>query len=480
MNRARVLLAGAGWSYGSQLVTATAQFGYAALTTRIVSAGDFGVYAVALSVSALVTLLATGGMAQTVGRIHELSNERLRALVSYSLLLGSGAALVLFLTADFWSWVWGVEDAAEPIRWLAIGAATAPVFSLVTGYLRRLGRFRSLATTVTVGNIVAMVVGACAVALFRTPSSLLVSPICAQLISLIVALVLAGPGIRGLGALRGAAEEIGFSWKLTVASLASYLNGNIARWGVVRFIGSASFGLWNRAEVLTVVPFSQVQQAVIQVIYPEFRHHIGAPDVARRIWSDLQRMIAWAVLPIATAVALLVPIVVPFLFGQGWEAVIPLLAPLAIASGLQITSSVLASAVEALGRFRWVWMAHLFVAVVQIVAVILTILTETIAIAMVAVIVTQIVRHAVHLWFCGRAGYIDTGEVMRSYLRLAVACGLIATAIWGTIEMVRLMIEGGLLWGVPLILLLAGSVGSAMIWWNRYPPIQIARKYRLF
>ncbi len=131
MRTAQRLLSGAGWLYSAQIVTVIVQFGYAAITSRSVDDGGFGAYAIALSVAGFVTLIANGGLGQSVGRMIEIEQSRLRSLVTYSLLLGTFSAIFTFATSSFWAWLWGASDAGPLIRWYSIVAFISPLLSLL-------------------------------------------------------------------------------------------------------------------------------------------------------------------------------------------------------------------------------------------------------------------------------------------------------------------------------------------------------------
>ena len=410
---ARRLAGGAAWTYGSQLAAIVAQFGYAAVTSRLVGPHQFGVYAITLAITALVTLIATGGLGQTVGRMSELDPRAIRALCTLALLLGLASAAVLGGAAPLWAGLWSTPAAAPSVAVMSLVALVAPFYGLVTGLVRRLGHFRLLAAQQLVGTLLGMVAGVVAVVLLRNAESLLVSVIVGQLLTTVFCSWTSRSHL-GLGSMRHAVEELAFSARLTVAGLLSYGVGNITRIVATNVLGAASIGYWNRAEVVSIIPFQQLQTALIQTIYPEFRHDRDSTDRARRVWTDLLVITAWVLMVVAAAGAIVVPPLVLVLLGPQWEVARSLVPVLMFAGAVQAVGTILASAIEAVGRFRWIWVTQVALLVLQGLIAASTVLTHSLLVTVTGLLVTGIVRQAWQGVVSARGGYVDGGRLLRS------------------------------------------------------------------
>ncbi|MFD1720172.1 oligosaccharide flippase family protein [Amnibacterium endophyticum] len=421
---ARRLASGAAWTYGSQLVAVVAQFGYAAVTSRLVDPRSFGVYAITLAITALVTLIATGGLGQTIGRMHEVVPATVRALCTLALLLGLASAAALGLGAPLWAALWSTPSASSAVAVMAISAFVAPFYGLVTGLVRRLGLFRLLAAQQLVGTLLGMVLGVVSVVLFRSAESLLVSPIAG---SLLTTLFCAWSARRylGLGRIRSAVGELAFSAQLTLASLLSYGVGNVSRIVATNVLGASALGYWNRAEVVSIIPFQQLQTALIQTIYPEFRHDREGSERARRVWTDLLVVMGAVLMAVAVIGSIAVPPLVLILLGPQWEVARQLVPLLMFAGAVQAVGTVLAAAIEAIGRFRWVWTTQIVLLVLQIGIAASIVLTHSLVITVAGVLLTSIARQVWQGVVCSRAGYLDGRRLLRSsIITTVVAVGL--------------------------------------------------------
>lgn len=477
MTTARRLLAGASWVYGAQILTVFGQFAYAAVTSRAVGADGFGAYAVALAVSGMVSLLATGGLGQTVSRMQVVDKDRVRPLVSYALLLGGGASFFLFLTAPLWASLWGVDAAASPIRWSAFSGFISPVLGLATGFMARTGMFRHLAIISVASNLAGMAVGVLAVMHWQTATSLIVSTAIAQALTLLGALLATKGTLLGLGRLNHARGEIGYSGRLASTSVLSYLTGNIVKFSMTRGIDAASLGQWNRAEVLTSIPMQQVQSALIRTIYPEFRHDLVDSGRARVVWTDMLILVSWLALFLSAVALVLAPPVIPLLFGEGWEKATALTGLLAVAGGLQILSTLLASAVEAMGRFQWIVVTEIILIFVQVLSGLAVFVFQDVLIAGVALIVTNVVRHTCHVCLLGRLGYLNIPRLLRNYLLAAFFSVLIGTILWWFRGAV--MGNGSSPYFALAVAALLVALYLIFVVREKFPPVIIARKYGL-
>jgi O-antigen/teichoic acid export membrane protein len=474
----RRLLAGASWVYASQLVTVGAQFIYAGITSRAVLPQGFGAYAIALSVAGLVSLLATGGLGQTVSRMVEIDRIRLRALVTYALLLGAGGGGLLFVSAPVWSLLWGVEESAEPIRWLTVSGSLSPLVGLATGLMARSGKFRQLALITLVGNMAGMAVGCAAVLTWRSSSSLVVSSTTAQFLILGAAMCLTDGHLWGLARLKSAKNDIGYSGKLVSNSLLSYLTGNIVKLSMTRGISAASLGYWNRAEVLTSIPLQQMQAAVVRAVYPEFRHDLERSRRAKVVWTDMLILVSWLALPLSATVFVVVPRILPVLFGGGWEVAASIAGPLAVVGGLQMVSTLLASAVEALGRFRWMWSTEVLLILIQLAAAVSIFVFHDIWIAVVALLATNIIRHAWHVWLVGKIGYLDVKRLGANYFVSVCFSGGLGLIVWAEVALIEKAMESPICWVIVLVVAASFTI-FCYGFRNRLPVVILARRYGL-
>jgi O-antigen/teichoic acid export membrane protein len=271
--------------------------------------------------------------------------------------------------------------------------------------------------------------------------------------------------------------EMAYSLRMTLSGLLSYSAGNIGKLALGNGFGAATLGHWNRGEVVTSVPFYQAQNAVAQALYPQFRHDIDSMERSRRVWPDLLGLVAWLSVPLASVAAVVLPALIPLLFGPGWTAVAGLVPLMALIGGLQIVAFVLVGALEILARFRWIWAGHLCTLGVNALGGLMALVLHSVVPVLIGGLSSLVVMHGLHLWLCGRAGLFPVGRLLRHYAGVAAFSAGAAAAAYVVVHAPSVRTDPG-----AAALLGTALVGCAVALWRfreHLPVVRLARKYAL-
>jgi len=185
-------------------------------------------------------------------------------------------------------------------------------------------------------------------------------------------------------------------------------------------------------------------------------------------------LVAWGTVPLGVLGSVVLPKVMPIIFGDGWELATQLASALSLICGVQVVTTVLGSAVESLGKFRWIWSSQAIMIGIQAVAVILTIERRSAWPAIVAMGIVVIARQVWYVWLCSRVGYINVRRLLSGYRQVVVTSVAGAVIFWFVMESAT----------DPVYLCLAMSLVLAIgfLAWRRrqrIPPIVILRRYGL-
>lgn len=472
------ILAGALWGYGAQILTIVFQVAYAAIVSRLAGEGEFGAYSVALSITALISLVANGGMSQAVARLLDVDADVVGAMTSFALILGAVIAIFTFLTAAFWATLWGVAGATETIQWLSLSALLSPMFSLLTGLSRRNGQFSHLAKVTVVCNVLGMVAGVIAVASWGSASSLVVSAVSAQVL-LVAWLAVRNRGYLLPRPLTIALPHVAFSSKLVLAGVLQYAVGNVGKLSTTRIFGAPVMGQWNRAEVLTTIPMQQAQTAMVQAVYPEFRHDMGSSVRAKAVWAEMLLLVAWLSAPAGMGLVVFAPILIPWILGSEWVQAAQFAIPLSIGVAIQPVSVLLASALESLGSFRRIWLTDVFLLIIQILLVILMMAANDVSIIVWGIALTNGLRLLIHCVVAARIGYLDVRALASGGMQVLLGC-IVVLALCKAMELlIDAMASGQQIGWIGMGVTLVGTVLLIVWGWRTLPPVKLAVKYGL-
>jgi len=403
------------WLYAGQFATVIFQFAYAGFTSRLMQASEFGSYAVALAGSGLVSLLASGGASQAISRATELTAVTIKSLASLCLMTGFVGSIFLVATSRFWALVWGNPESELVEYYLALSVCLAPATSLYISVLRRQLKYRAIATAIFLTNLGGMAVGGICVYLLRTPESLTISLTISQCALLITLLCLVGRASLGLRNPKSASAEVGYSLSIIVVKLVEYVNGNLLKWGVSRYLGSGEIGNWNRSEVLTTVPFSHFQNAILQVVEPEFRHARLNKSKAKEAWTSTFQLVIWIFLPVGALAGAILPTIAPLLIGARWQLGVDVFVPLSFVGAFTVSMALLNSAVQSLGSFGRIWISHTFVVATQFLGILVLTNQMNLAFALRWTLVSLAIQHLIQIWQCVRLGLLDLRRMATAY-----------------------------------------------------------------
>jgi O-antigen/teichoic acid export membrane protein len=464
------------WLYGGQLATVILQFGYAAVTSRTLAAEQFGHYTIALAGSALMGIFAVAGLSQAAARLPSLAPQRVAGLQTYAVLSGVVAAIALALAAPAWATLWGEPAAAGIIRVAALGVLVSPTYALQLGLARRQGHFRGMAVRLLGASTIAMVIGAAVATTSHASWALLIAPVGGQLIGALLTAHLVGFGSLALGRLGNARHDLSFSGKVLGSNSISYLTGNLGKYSASLVGGAAVVGNWNRAEVITTVPLQQVQTSVIQALYPEFRHFVNRPDIAKPSWSRVLALLAWVLAPGGVIAFFALPPAASFLFGSGWDHVEYFARWFVVIGCAQILVTLVASALEGTAQFPAIWRgAATHLATVGL-GVVGTLATGEIGTVVAAYLVGLLLQHAVHLLHLTRAGFVDGRLVLlRGYLGAALT-GLIVWILGTSLTQVVEWRAAAALLGITVVAFVC--IAAAWRFGRFLPPLRLAQELR--
>lgn len=470
---------GAAWLLGGQVTVVLAQLVYAAFTGRLVSPAAFGAYAVAMSTAPLVLLLATAGIGNAAARAADLNEPQVRALATVSLALGIVAAGVVWLLAEPWSLLWGNPEALDATRWSALGVLPAPFLGLLMGLSRRSGKFRQLSMSSTGAGFLGMIIGAACVWRFRSSASLVTVSIVSTTFQTMLLFIVVGQSARPGRMRQDVIAHLRFGAKVVLANGIGYLTGVVPQLALSRGVGAAMLGSWNRAAVITQVPLEMIQNSLVQVIYPEFRHDIETTERASRLWLDLLALASWVMFPLGAVAAAGAHFALPIILGPGWHTSASLAPWIAMASVANVPVVILGSAFEATSRFGGVWPARVAGLVVMALASAIALVDHSVAPVIAGSLVAPLAGHALQLRYVHQHTIFPLDKLLREYLRvlLVSTCAGLATTLWLSLVSATDSLTLKTLLVVGVVLAAGGTLWFARL---RLTPIRIARRYGIF
>lgn len=412
-------------SFGVMLL----QMGYAAATSRMLPAGAFGAYAVALTGVGLLSLMNGSTMGQAAARSSRPIRSVDRALVTLSFITGAVVAALAVVVAPAWSALWGIPGATPITITLAMGTPFVSLAAVLAGILRRHGRTTVVARRTASAQVLGMAIGLAVVARTQAAWSLAISAVAAAVLTaFLLAAALPRAEIRPGAPTRDILEDAVYSLKAAGVNVLRYATNLLTPWSVGRFAGADDLGAYNRATTLVSIPLQNVQNAFAYSLFPELRPN-GPVFSQQRVFTQIVVLVTW---PAAILLGLGVVAAGPFLsllLGPSWAAAAAL-GGLAVCLGVVPMFEVpVLSAVEALGKFGIATRAWAISSLAIVVGAAFTWATHDPRYAMIGLIGAKVGSVLIAGAYLARNGLFDVRVYTRDVAPVVVLQGFVAVVV---------------------------------------------------
>lgn len=470
---------GALWSGASNILLRLANIAVTAVVVRIVSPHDFGVFAVALAVHAVVSSIGELGATSCISR-RDLDADQVAPTVATTALLSSVVlALVMALLAGPLAAGLGAPDAASAIRILSLGVLLIGVFAVPSALLARDYRQKALFVASAVGfvpaNTVLLVLARHGQGAEAFAWSRIVGHLVTGLVVVSVVRYWRRPGFDR----QAARLVLGFGLPLAAANLLNYTLLNADYAFISRLLGATELGIYTLAFNVASWSTAVLGSMINGVAMPAFSQVKTNPAELRRAVAGAVQLVALVACPICALTAALAPALVGTLFGPSWSASAAVLAVLSLYGGLFTATLLLANVLVALGRSRLL----LSVQVLWIGALIPSVyagveLLGVVGAAVAHVVVIALLITPVYVVALRRATSVSAGVLLTAVRRPALAgvvAGLVAYAVDAALpsgDLLRLAVGGAV--GTTIY---AGLVAQLLT--RRYPHLAAQLRARV-
>lgn len=360
---------GVAWSTVNTLVLRLGTFAVGIVVARLLTPAEFGAFAVALTVQAILMALADLGLSTDLIRSED--PEKIAPTVgAVGLAAGVVLAGAMALTAPLVAGAMGSPRSGPVIALLSVtlllaGAGVVPYAALQRRFAQRT---LFIIAAIDFGVSTALTLGLLAAG--AGVMSLAVGRVVAQTVTLVLQYVMAGmrPHIHVERAL--IRPVLSFGLPVAGANLLSWALLNIDNVVVARTLGTVALGYYALAFNVSSWPMTAIGQVVRSVALPGFSRvtppgghdgpqepepRAGGVGVARDPVLGQAMALAWAVaLPAGALLALLAGPLIVVIYGRVWAPAAPVLVMLGLFGALRVVFDLFAAYLLARGASRQV------------------------------------------------------------------------------------------------------------------------------
>ena len=306
-----------GIGFGLQLISTI-------ILARLLTPSETGIFALAAAVVLVGQLLRDFGTSDYVIAMQDVSQEKLRAAFTVTLVIAWTIGLLLVLVARPVSSVYGEQGVAQVLRVLSFNFLLLPFGTVAHALLNKALRFKRIfwiqCTSALCGTGVTIAT-AWAGASYM---SMAYGAVASNATLVLIMSVLPGGQVFLRPTTKGLREVFNFGGALTGARLIESLAFRSNDFAVAALLGFHAGGLLSKTNSL-ISSFHEVfNTAIVRVLTPAFAQSAGRLGDARAQYLQATELVACAQWLFFPALGIFAPEIVGILFGPIWTECVPL------------------------------------------------------------------------------------------------------------------------------------------------------------
>lgn len=332
----RSAAAGTLWLTAAQWLMRLTGLATIAILTRLLTPEDFGVVAAAMTVTPFLLLLADLGLSTYVLQVKRADQRLLSTAFWHSLTMAIVLMAAVAAFAPVIASLFDLPKAAPVLRGCSLAAGFIILCSVPAALLRREMRFRALSLQWLASAVIAQVVAV--VLAFRGAGAwALVSQL---VIAEAISCVLVWQAARWRPTLQFSKSEFfdmaKFGNKVIAADVIVAMRPAAEAAIISTVLGPAALGFLSIAQRLVQVTQDLGGKALVPVSTVVFAKVRESPERLQSAYLKALGIAYAAVSPLMTVVVVGGTLVVPLLFGQGWDHSVPVAQALSLAAILTL------------------------------------------------------------------------------------------------------------------------------------------------
>ncbi|MDH3591976.1 MAG: lipopolysaccharide biosynthesis protein [Planctomycetota bacterium] len=344
----RSMLEGLAWRSAADFGQLVLQIVFTAVLAHLLTKADFGLIALAMLTTRLLTALTTIGFGTAVIQSQSATPGAVAAVFYLQIAVRTTVALVCVAVAPLVAGFFGEPAVIPVIRVMAI-TITLHAFSFPQVILQKQLKFRGFSALELGAMVVSNAVGIGFAVAGHGVWSLVYRAICYRAIH-VVGVWWIARWVPARPAWRESRPLVRFGVQMLGANMCKYVSQNMAGIVIGRVLGVETLGAYNIAHNLAIAPAQRLYQILVSVLMPTLaKVQLDREGLARRVQTALFSFAA-LFLPLMIGLAAVGMRFVHVVFGDKWEEAGLLVTALAMAGLLRGIDHMLRAVLIATGR----------------------------------------------------------------------------------------------------------------------------------
>jgi PST family polysaccharide transporter len=318
---------------------------------RIIGPSDFGIAATAAVYVGTTQLFIDSGFGSALIQKKEIDDLDIGSVFWINMVVGAAMVLATLVGAPWLADFFHTPELSTVLRVTSVLIMINALAVVPTSLLNRKLAWRPIAISQMVGVVVGGAASVVAAAMGARYWAVIIQAIVIGAITT-TGLMLA----TGAPRVRASAQRLralwAFTWGLMGSRSLRYFSENIDNVLVARYLGTADLAFYGLAYRLLKLPVRLIGQVVNQVSLPAFSRMQQNKERMRRWFITSSRSMATSTYPFLVVGILVMPELIPLLFGREWEEAVLPTQLLALVAMRQMAMMVAGPLFVALGKTK--------------------------------------------------------------------------------------------------------------------------------
>jgi len=344
------LTKGATWIAATRILVNIIAFANTLLLARLLTPADFGLVAIAIAITTVVTSVTELSLASALIQHKNPRDEHFDSAWTLNFARGAILALLICGIAVPTAQLYG--DTRLVSVMLVIGAVTllgGMANPKLVVFSRKLVFWQEFALGVS-QKLLGFIVAAVVALLYRSYWALIAGIVVTQVSATVLSYFLFPyrPRLR----LGGVGELFSFSAWLSLSQAINTLNWKFDQLVIGYFLGGTSLGYYTVGDNLAILPTREATAPLALTLFPAFSRLVDDPARLRRAYQHAQALLCMVALPLGCGFAIVAKPLIVLTMGKTWLPAVIVVQLLASIFAIQTLSTTLQPLALAMGQTR--------------------------------------------------------------------------------------------------------------------------------
>lgn len=344
------------WTGLTSVTKMVVSFLQVVILARILSPEDFGLMAIVVIVVSIGNVFVNSSFSDAIISKDVMTEDQKSTLYFLNVLFGFSIFSIVFLSSNIIGKLFGLEEIGQFLKAVSIVFILASLTVQFEALLKKNLLFKPLSVITVLSTLASFFITIYFAFDLRSVWALVYGAISQQFILTFLLFIYGvkrkwGPKL--VVDLSSIKDYLVFGAYRMGAAFINQINSRADQFVIGTFLGPALLGYFSISFQLVIQPFSRINPILTQVSFPVFAMAKRDNEKLVRGYCKGLRLLTAINAPLLLGFAVLAPLLIPIVLGDGWDQVVPLVQVLSIYVLLRSAGNINIGLILAKEKFKW-------------------------------------------------------------------------------------------------------------------------------